>query len=163
MSKCISSHLNTMVYIEIQSGPDTSQRQQRWLLSCPLVIALVPLKCSRRNLQFPHRLPLPRRKCLGVLALSNTKHTGQKITALFHTKIEIYVFGFLKAGLTFPIVMFLSAINGSTKQLLLLVILSIDNFVGRTHCAWAGLLLYVDWNCFHATGFKVMIPQNNTR
>ena len=29
---------------------------------CPLVIALVPLKCSSRNLQFPHRVPFAKEK-----------------------------------------------------------------------------------------------------
>ena len=29
---------------------------------CPLVIALVPLKCSSRNIQFPHRVPFTREK-----------------------------------------------------------------------------------------------------
>ena len=35
---------------------------------CPLVIALVPLKGSSRNLQFPHRSV----KCLGALGLTLT-------------------------------------------------------------------------------------------
>ena len=43
-----------------------SRRQQRRLRSCPRVIALVPLKCSGRNLQ---RCPSPRRKLLRALAL----------------------------------------------------------------------------------------------
>ena len=29
---------------------------------CPLVIALVPLKCSSRHLQFPHRVPFAKEK-----------------------------------------------------------------------------------------------------
>ena len=37
--------------------PDTSQRQQRRLPPYPLDIALVPLKCSCRNLSFPQRVP----------------------------------------------------------------------------------------------------------
>ena len=37
---------------------------------CPRVNALVPLKCSSRNLQFPHRVPFTNRKCLGALARS---------------------------------------------------------------------------------------------
>ena len=45
------------------------RQTQNWAL----VIALVPLKCYSLNLQFPHRLPLPRRKCLGALALSKRK------------------------------------------------------------------------------------------
>ena len=40
-----------------------------------LVIALVPLKCSDRNLHFIGYL-LPRRKYFGALALSKTKQTG---------------------------------------------------------------------------------------
>ena len=57
--------------------PDTSRRQRRQLPPLPLVIALVPVKCHSRNLQSPHiGCPLPRRKCLGPLALSKTKHTG---------------------------------------------------------------------------------------
>ena len=42
----------------IDSRPDTSQRQRRGLPQFPLVIALVPLKCSNRNLQFPQSVPL---------------------------------------------------------------------------------------------------------
>ena len=41
---------------------DTSRRQQRRLPPWPLVIALLPLKCSSRNLQFPHRLHLIKEK-----------------------------------------------------------------------------------------------------
>ena len=44
------------------SRPDTSRRQRRRLPPCPLVIALVPLKCSSRNLQFPHRVPFTKEK-----------------------------------------------------------------------------------------------------
>ena len=44
------------------SRPDTSQRQRRWLPPLPLVIALVPLKCSSRILQFPHRVPFDKEK-----------------------------------------------------------------------------------------------------
>ena len=38
---------------------DTSRRQRIRLPPCPLVIALVPLKCSSRNLQFPHIYRVP--------------------------------------------------------------------------------------------------------
>ena len=43
---------------------------------CPLVIALVPFKCSSRNLKFHHRVPFTTGEniCLGALAL--LKHTG---------------------------------------------------------------------------------------
>ena len=52
---------------------NTSRRQWRR----PLVIALVPLKCSSRNLKFPPRVPFAKKKMhLGALALSKTKHTG---------------------------------------------------------------------------------------
>ena len=44
------------------SRPDTSRRQRRQLPPLPLVIALVPLKCSSGNLQFPHRVPFSREK-----------------------------------------------------------------------------------------------------
>ena len=55
--------------------PDTSRRQRRRLPPCPLVIALVPLKCCSRYLQCPHiGCPLPRRICIGALALSRTIH-----------------------------------------------------------------------------------------
>ena len=50
---------NTYMY---NVRPDTSRRQRRQLPPCPLVIALVPLKCSSRNLQFPHRVPFTKEK-----------------------------------------------------------------------------------------------------
>ena len=45
------------VHTKYTSDSDTSWRQRKWLPPCPLVIALVPLKCSSRELQFPHRVP----------------------------------------------------------------------------------------------------------
>ena len=65
---------------------------------CPLVIALVPLKCSRRNLKLPHKskgCPLPRRKCLGVLApFKNEACTGLHVTigilCLYKASVEIW-------------------------------------------------------------------------
>ena len=39
-------------------GPDIFTKATGRLPPCPLVIALVPLKCFSRNLQFPHRVPL---------------------------------------------------------------------------------------------------------
>ena len=45
-------------------------------LRCPLVIALVPLKCSVEIYNFLIGCPLPKRKCLGALVLSKTKHTA---------------------------------------------------------------------------------------
>ena len=42
--------------------PDTSRRQRRRLPPLPLAIALVPLKCSSRNLQFPHKVPFAKEK-----------------------------------------------------------------------------------------------------
>ena len=50
------------------SRPDNSQRQQRQLPPCPLVIALMPLKCYSIHVQFLIGCPLPWRKCLGALA-----------------------------------------------------------------------------------------------
>ena len=41
----------------------------------------MPLKCSM-PLQFPHRVPFSRRKCLCALALSKTKHTGLDLSWL---------------------------------------------------------------------------------
>ena len=61
------------------TSPDTSRRQQlRQLLSCPLVNAFVPLKCSSSKLRFLHGVPFSctRRKCLGALALSNCSIQG---------------------------------------------------------------------------------------
>ena len=48
-------------------------------------IALMPLNCSRRNLQFPQRVPKtrPRRKNLGALALPETEQTGLKLYEYF--------------------------------------------------------------------------------
>ena len=60
----------------LQVRPEFSRRQQRRLPPCPLVIALVPLKCSRRNLQIPHSVLYLGKTCLGALALSKTKQTG---------------------------------------------------------------------------------------
>ena len=42
--------------------PATSRRQQRRLPPCPMVVALVPLKCSRRNLQICNRVPFTKEK-----------------------------------------------------------------------------------------------------
>ena len=42
--------------------PNTSRRQWRRLPPCTLVIALVPLTCSSRNLQFSHRVPFTKEK-----------------------------------------------------------------------------------------------------
>ena len=41
--------------------PYTSRRQRRRLPPCPLVSALVPLKWYSRHLQFPHRVPFPKK------------------------------------------------------------------------------------------------------
>ena len=76
------SFLNVLVcHTQYIHRPDASQRQQRRLPPCPLVIALVPLKCYSRNLQFPRRVPfhiyISRRKCLScAFACSKIKHTG---------------------------------------------------------------------------------------
>ena len=50
-----------------------SWRQRRRSPPCPLVIALVPLNRSGRNLQCPHRVPFTKEKTLGALALSKNK------------------------------------------------------------------------------------------
>jgi hypothetical protein len=60
----------------------------------PLAIALVPLNCSSRNL---HRIgcPLPKKKSLGALALSKTKHTALitlKTHALYWLKLSVGIF-----------------------------------------------------------------------
>ena len=52
-------HTNTKARF---SRPDTSQRQRRRLPPCPLVLALVPLKCSSTNLQFHFRVPFTEKK-----------------------------------------------------------------------------------------------------
>ena len=66
-----------------KSRPDTSlsRRQRRRLPLCPLVIALVPLKCYSRKLIYNFFIgcPSPRRKCRGALAHSKTNHTGLKV------------------------------------------------------------------------------------
>ena len=51
--------------------PDISWRHWRRLPPCPLVIALVPLKCSSKIYNFLIGCPFPRRICLGALALKN--------------------------------------------------------------------------------------------
>ena len=54
----------------------TTWRQQRRLPPWPWSLPWCPWNANSRILQYPNRCPLPRRKCLGVLALSKTKHTG---------------------------------------------------------------------------------------
>ena len=63
-----------------RSRPYTSQRQQRRLPPFPLVIALVPLERSSRNIQFPYRVPAlyKREYSLVSLPFQKTKDTGQK-------------------------------------------------------------------------------------
>ena len=47
------------------------------LHACPLFHDLVPLKCSNIEMSnFLIKCPLPRRKCLGALALSKREHAG---------------------------------------------------------------------------------------
>ena len=41
-------------------------------LCCPWSLTLVPLKCSSRNLQFPHSVPFTKKK----IALSKTNNSG---------------------------------------------------------------------------------------
>ena len=41
---------------------DTSQKQRRPLPSCPMAIALVPLTCPSKNLQFPQRVSFTKEK-----------------------------------------------------------------------------------------------------
>ena len=43
------SHFGSCYHFGKIPRPDTSRRQRRRLPPCPLVIALVPLKCSSRN------------------------------------------------------------------------------------------------------------------
>ena len=64
-------------------SPGLILRQQRRLPPCPLVIDLVPLKCSMVEIyNFFIGCPLPRRKCLGAHALSEIKHKGLKAYCL---------------------------------------------------------------------------------
>ena len=76
--QCIHASWSQICYQIPFIRPRRQQHEQRWLppSPCPLIIALVPLKCSGRNLQFPHRVPFGKEKRVGALALSKTKHTG---------------------------------------------------------------------------------------
>ena len=49
-------------YNQLGDRPDTLWRQGQQLPPCLLIIALVPLKCSSRNLQFPQRVPFTKEK-----------------------------------------------------------------------------------------------------
>ena len=63
---------HTLLERWVKISMQTSQRQQRQLPPCPLVIALVPLKRLQNCLyNFLIGCPLPKRECLGALALSN--------------------------------------------------------------------------------------------
>ena len=73
---------NKEIVMTKKGRPDTSRRQQRRLPPLPLVIALVPLKCSIEIYNFLMGCPLPKRKCLGALTLSIKKHTGLKRTSI---------------------------------------------------------------------------------
>ena len=64
---------------------DTSRRQRKRLLPCPIVIALVPLKFPSSRIGYH----LPRRKCLGALALSKKKHTALNCISLLNKNIAI--------------------------------------------------------------------------
>ena len=65
--------------------PDTSRRQQRRLLPCPLVIALVPLKFSSRNIQFPNSMTGALQGD-NALAPSKTKHIGLNLSSSIRIK-----------------------------------------------------------------------------
>ena len=56
--------------------PDTSRRQRRRLPPCPWSLPWCPWNAPVEIYNFLIGCPLPRRKCLGALALSKTKHTG---------------------------------------------------------------------------------------
>ena len=61
----VTTQLNLILRFEdpyALNRPDTSRRQRRRLPPLPVAIALVPLKCSSRNLQFPHRVPFAKQK-----------------------------------------------------------------------------------------------------
>ena len=59
--------------------PDTSRRQQRQLSPCSLVVALVPLKCSSRNL-LPHMVPFTKEKMHVPLQKTEEKNVNLPIT-----------------------------------------------------------------------------------
>ena len=72
--------------------PDTSHRQRRRLPPCPLSIALVPLKCSSINLQFPHRVPFTKEKmpwcpCPFKNEAYRLKDTSDKTGTQTHTQL----------------------------------------------------------------------------
>ena len=73
---CDWPHSRLLFHRSRSGRPDTSQRYCRRLPRCPLVFALMPFKCSSRNLI---GCPLLRRKCLGALALSKAKHKGLRL------------------------------------------------------------------------------------
>ena len=50
-----------MIYVQYYR-PDTTRRHWRQLPQCPLVNALVPLKCSSTNLKLHHRVPFTKEK-----------------------------------------------------------------------------------------------------
>ena len=58
----VSCHQFCTHFYTKKGRPDTSRRQRRRLPPCPLVIALVPLKCSSTILQFHHRVPFTKKK-----------------------------------------------------------------------------------------------------
>ena len=83
---------------------DTSLRQWRRLHPCALVIALVPLKCFSRNLQFPYRVPftmekMPRCPCpfkneaFKSHILTNFKvHAVILLSPMHHPRLDRFVF-----------------------------------------------------------------------
>ena len=67
--------------LPFQTQSDTSRRQQSWLPPCPMVTALVLFKCSRRNLQFAHRVPLTKEKMHWCPSPFKKQHTGLQTTS----------------------------------------------------------------------------------
>ena len=71
--------------------PDISRTQWRRLPPLPLAIALVPLKCSYRNLQFPHRVPFAKDKTPWCpCPFKNEAYSPNSIiAALAHTQAKL--------------------------------------------------------------------------
>ena len=76
----------------INRGLATSLEALKAIASMPLVIALVPLKCSPVAFyDFLIGFLLPRSKCLGALPLSEMKHTGlHAIAVVLLTSVSFY-------------------------------------------------------------------------
>ena len=60
-------------------------RQWRRIPPCPLVVALVPFKCSCRNLQFPHRVPFTKETMLWCPCPFKNEAYGPNLWCLLNT------------------------------------------------------------------------------